>query len=81
MRDARLEFYDINVRPTVITDPDVYWSKVQPGSVVGRLWIVKASDEDIRFLAKAASSGAAEGGTDPVELADIGWNSTAWGWR
>jgi fructokinase len=67
--------YDINVRPTVITDPDVYWTKVQPWlRVVGRRQgIVKASDEDINFLAKAAASGAGQGGgesgSDPVELA------------
>jgi fructokinase len=72
MRDVRSGVsYDINVRPTVITDPDVYWSKVQPWlRVVGRRrGIVKASDEDIKFLAKAASSGASESGTDPVGLA------------
>jgi fructokinase len=63
--------YDINVRPTVITDPDVYWSKVQPWlRVVGRRQgIVKASDEDIKFLAKAEASGAGQGASDPVELA------------
>ncbi|HEY6686209.1 MAG TPA: carbohydrate kinase [Propionibacteriaceae bacterium] len=67
--------YDINVRPTVITDPDAYWSKVQPWlrAVGRRQGIVKASDEDIRFLAKAEASGAAQGrgesGSDPVELA------------
>lgn len=57
--------YDINVRPTVITDPDVYWSKVQPWLVaVGRRGgIVKASDEDIAFLARSGISG------DPVEIA------------
>jgi fructokinase len=62
--------YDINVRPTVITDPDVYWSKVQPWlRVVGRRQgIVKASDEDIKFLAKAEASGGQNGG-DPVEAA------------
>jgi fructokinase len=67
MRDVKSGVsYDINVRPSVITDPDVYWSKVQPWlRVVGRRQgIVKASDEDIKFLAKAAS-----GGSDPVELA------------
>ncbi len=72
MRDVRSGVsYDINVRPTVITDPDVYWSKVQPWlRVVGRRQgIVKASDEDIKFLAKAAASGAGQGGGDPVELA------------
>ncbi|WP_375424179.1 PfkB family carbohydrate kinase [uncultured Friedmanniella sp.] len=60
--------YDVNVRPTVISDPEVYWSKVQPWLVaVGRrAGIVKASDEDIRFLARAGLSG------DPVEVA-AGW--------
>jgi len=63
--------YDINVRPTVITDPDRYWTKVQPWlRMVGRRGgIVKASDEDIKFLAKAAGSGAGESEADPVELA------------
>jgi fructokinase len=63
--------YDINIRPTVITDPDAYWSKVQPWfPVVGRRQgIVKASDEDIKFLAKAEASGGEKAGSDPVELA------------
>jgi len=72
MRDIKSRVsYDINVRPSVIADPDVYWSKVQPWlRVVGRRQgIVKASDEDIKFLAKAEASGAGEGGSDPVELA------------
>jgi fructokinase len=72
MRDVRSGVsYDINVRPTVITDPDVYWSKVQPWlRVVGRRQgIVKASDEDIKFLAKAEASGGGQRGGDPVELA------------
>jgi fructokinase len=71
MRDVKSGVsYDINVRPTVITDPDVYWSKVQPWlRVVGRRQgIVKASDEDIKFLAKAEASGGRDGG-DPVEVA------------
>ena len=65
--------YDINVRPTVITDPDAYWSKVQPWlRVVGRRQgIVKASDEDIKFLAKAAASGSAESSDDPVDVAGL----------
>jgi fructokinase len=72
MRDVRSGVsYDINVRPSVIADPDVYWGKVQPWlQVVGRRQgIVKASDEDIKFLAKAEASGAGQGGGDPVELA------------
>ena len=72
MRDIKAGVsYDINVRPTVITDPDAYWSKVQPWlrAVSRRRGIVKASDEDINFLAKAAASGAAESDGDPVELA------------
>jgi fructokinase len=71
MRDVQAGVsYDINVRPTVITDPDVYWSKVQPWlRVVGRRQgIVKASDEDIKLLAKAEAGGGQSGG-DPVELA------------
>ena len=72
MRDVQAGVsYDINVRPTVITDPDVYWTKVQPWlRVVGRRQgIVKASDEDIKFLAKAEANGGGESGGDPVELA------------
>lgn len=72
MRDVKSGVsYDINVRPTVITDPDMYWAKVQPWlRVVGRRQgIVKASDEDIKCLAEAAGSGAGPGGGDPVELA------------
>jgi fructokinase len=74
MRDVRAGVsYDINVRPTVITDPDEYWSKVQPWlrAVGRRSGIVKASDEDIKFLAEAAGSGAAQQGSDPVELAGL----------
>ncbi len=74
MREVRAGVsYDINVRPTVITDPDAYWSKVQPWlRVVGRRGgIVKASDEDIKFLASAAGSGAADSGSDPVDLAGL----------
>jgi fructokinase len=65
--------YDINVRPTVITDPDTYWGKVQPWlRLVGRRQgIVKASDEDIKFLAKASASGSAQSGTDPLDLAGL----------
>jgi fructokinase len=57
--------YDINVRPTVITDPEVYWRKVQPWlrAVGRRTGIVKASDEDIKFLAEAGLAG------DPLEVA------------
>jgi fructokinase len=57
--------YDINVRPSVITDPEVYWSRVQPWlrAVGARGGIVKASDEDISFLGRAGAGG------DPVELA------------
>ncbi len=60
--------YDINVRPTVITEPEEYWAKVQPWlrAVGRRAGVVKASDEDIKFLAKAA------GGSDPLEIA-AGW--------
>jgi len=58
--------YDINVRPTVITDPEIYWERVKPWlRVVGRRGgIVKASDEDLAFLAKAGAPT-----TDPVGIA------------
>ena len=74
MRGVRAQVsYDINVRPTVITDPDAYWSKVQPWlHVVGRRHgIVKASDEDIEFLPKASASGGDKVGSDLVELAAL----------
>jgi len=75
MRDVKAGVsYDINVRPTVITDPDAYWSKVQPWlrAVGRRQGIVKASDEDIKFLAKAASSDAAESGAAESGAAESG---------
>jgi fructokinase len=58
--------FDINVRPTVITDPEVYWEKVKPWlRVVGRRGgIVKASDEDVKFLTQAGAPS-----DDPVEIA------------
>src|SRR4029453_10448013 len=74
MRDVRSGVsYDINVRPSVIADPDLYWGKVQPWlRVVGQVQgIVKASNEDIKFLAKAEASGPGQGSGDPVELAGI----------
>ncbi|GAB2594929.1 carbohydrate kinase family protein [Microlunatus antarcticus] len=60
--------YDINVRPTVITDPGEYWARVEPWlrAVGERDGILKASDVDIAFLAQAA------GGSDPVEIV-TGW--------
>ena len=48
--------YDINVRPSVIDDAEVYWAKVEPwlGVVARNEGILKASDVDVRFLAPAA---------------------------
>jgi sugar/nucleoside kinase (ribokinase family) len=61
--------YDINVRPTVITDPEVYWEEVQPWlRVVGEhRGVVKASDADVAFLAKSDGDGA-----EPVDVL-AGW--------
>lgn len=61
--------YDINVRPTVISDPGEYLAKVRPWlRVVGlRQGILKASDDDIAFLAQAESPEA-----DPVDVL-AGW--------
>ncbi len=64
--------YDINVRPTVITDPDAYWVKVEPWlRALGRLHgVVKASDEDINFLARSAAAvGRGVDPADPVAVA------------
>ena len=65
--------FDINVRPTVITDPDDYWALVRPWlrTIGVHHGIVKASDEDVKFLA-AAEGAAKPGVTDPVEVA-AGW--------
>ncbi len=74
MRDVQAGVsYDINVRPTVITDPETYWGKVQPWlrAVGRRTGIVKASDEDIKFLAEATGA-RGSGGSDPIEVA-AGW--------
>jgi len=60
--------FDINVRPSVIEDPETYWDKVKPWlrAVGRRQGVVKASDDDIAFLAQAESGG------DPLEVA-AGW--------
>jgi fructokinase len=61
--------YDVNVRPTVITDPKVYWEEVQPWlQVVGQHHgVVKASDADVGFLAQADGDNA-----EPVDVL-AGW--------
>jgi fructokinase len=58
--------YDINVRPTVITEPTIYWERVKPWlRAVGRRGgIVKASDEDLGYLAKAGAKSS-----DPIDVA------------
>lgn len=47
---------DINVRPSVIADPGEYWARVEPWlELAGRNGgVVKASDEDVDFLAAAS---------------------------
>ena len=72
--------YDINVRPTVITDPEEYWAKVRPWlRVVGQHdGILKASDEDVEFLAQAGARGRC---VDPVDVL-AGWvDQYGLGWR
>ena len=61
--------YDINVRPTVITDPKAYWEEVQPWlRVVGQhRGVLKASDADVAFLAKSDGDDA-----EPVDVL-AGW--------
>lgn len=57
--------YDINVRPTVLTDKVAYWERVSDMmSVVGRTGgVVKASDEDIELLVDDPD-------TDPLAIAE-----------
>ena len=57
--------YDVNVRPTVISDPELYWTKVEPWLQVigGHAGIVRASDEDIKFLPNSRSA------SDPLAVA------------
>ncbi|HEX8509597.1 MAG TPA: PfkB family carbohydrate kinase [Propionibacteriaceae bacterium] len=59
--------YDINVRPTVIPDPELYWARVKPWlRVVGQHGgIVKASDEDVAFLMKAGAPS-----DDPADIGE-----------
>lgn len=59
--------FDINVRPTVIADPDEYWNRVEPWlALLGRHGgVVKASDEDITIL--AATSGEQDS-DDPMAV-------------
>lgn len=61
--------YDVNVRPTVITEPSHYWDRVKPWlRAVGRhRGIVKGSDQDFAFLAQAGAKS-----TDPADVA-IDW--------
>jgi fructokinase len=49
--------YDLNIRPALISDPDYYWSKVEPllVEVGASRGIIKASDEDIEFLTGASA--------------------------
>ena len=58
--------YDVNVRPTVIADPATYWDRVKPWlrAVGHRGGIVKASDQDLSFLAKAGAKSQ-----DPIDVA------------
>src|SRR5215208_5267613 len=57
--------YDVNVRPNVISDPALYWKKVEPWlqAVGGHGGIVRASDEDINFLPNGRSA------NDPLAVA------------
>ncbi|MDR1264408.1 MAG: PfkB family carbohydrate kinase [Propionibacteriaceae bacterium] len=50
--------YDLNVRPTVLADPRRYWATVEPLlTAVGRAGgVIKASDEDLSFLAPATGA-------------------------
>lgn len=59
--------FDLNVRPTVIPDPEDYWHRIEPWlDLLGRHGgMVKASDEDIAILAAASGEPDAD---DPVTV-------------
>ncbi len=64
--------YDVNVRPTVIRDPEEYWRRVEPWlRVVGeRSGIFKGSDEDVTLLARSATAVPDRSSVgDPVAIA------------
>lgn len=44
---------DVNVRPSIITDPEQYWARIEPWlrAVGARGGLVKGSDEDFAFVA------------------------------
>ena len=45
---------DLNVRSAVVGDPEEYWRRLEPWlQVVGDQGVIKASDEDVEFLAQA----------------------------
>ena len=65
--------YDINVRPTVITDPDEYWSKVQPWlRVVGRRQGHRQGQRRGHQVPGPSRRSSRPGASDPVEVA-AGW--------
>ena len=78
---------DINVRPTVITDPVEYWRRVRGwlAALAGR-GVIKASDDDVAFLARGLD-GASEtnvvgpGCPDPEPESTELWRSVAEHWR
>jgi len=63
--------YDINVRPTVIPDPARYWRTVLPWLQIcgDKKGLVKASDDDVMFLAQGSPDTASV--TSPLEVAGI----------
>lgn len=46
--------YDMNVRPSVIADPRLYWEVVRPWLQACSNGLVKASDDDVNFLARGS---------------------------
>lgn len=83
---------DINVRSSVISDPDEYWSRIEPWlQALGGNGIVKASDEDVEFLARAlavptvprdrlSSPGGRIDAGGAAETVSGAWREVAAGW-
>ncbi|MDR1807309.1 MAG: PfkB family carbohydrate kinase [Propionibacteriaceae bacterium] len=65
--------FDLNVRPTVIPDPAAYWQKVEPlvRTVAQAKGIVKASDEDLAFLARGGAPATPTAWSDAFQPAAV----------
>jgi fructokinase len=67
---------DINIRPSLIADPADYWQRLRPWlEALGTNGILKASDEDLEFLASAGN-----GPDAPWQVGRQRWRNVAEQW-